>query len=235
MARQPGKAFVALRSAQSAFHNVLARKVAIKMKLTPKEKFLARVRQDAATGCWLWTAHINGDGYGQMYFRGQLRAAHRASWILFRGKIPAGKIVCHRCDVRACVNPEHLFLGTHGENAADKKRKDRSTFGTKSPCCKLNAEAVLKIRTLLAEDRYYMTEIARMFGVSCTTVSAIKRGKRWRHIQEPESGTTTTAGVHRRDCSFKGEGRSLRRQSDPKKQTGDCVELTERLKQTRSV
>jgi HNH endonuclease len=165
------------------------------MKLTLEEKFMARVRQDPASGCWLWTAHITGDGYGCAYFAGQRRGAHRLAWQLFRGKIPVRKIVCHRCDVRACVNPAHLFLGTPAENAADMKRKGRSTSGEKSPNCKLNAATVLKIKALLAEDRWYMTEIARQFGISHQTVSDIKKGKRWQHVQLPESPSVVPEGT----------------------------------------
>jgi hypothetical protein len=165
------------------------------MKLTLKEKFMARVRQDPVTGCWLWTAHISGDGYGCANFSHQQRKAHRLAWQLFRGKIPIRKIVCHKCDVRACVNPDHLFLGKPAENAADMKRKGRSRSGEKSPSCKLSAETVLKIKALLAEDRWYMTEIARQFGISHQTVSDIKKGKRWQHVQLPEPPAVVSAGT----------------------------------------
>ena len=193
------------------------------MKFTPKEKFLARVRPDEATGCWLWTAHIADSGYGTMYFSGKQQPAHRASWILFRGRIPAGKIVCHKCDVRACVNPEHLFLGTHADNAADMKRKGRSAFGVKSHSCKLDSEAVLKIRALLAEDRLYMTEIARMFGVSDGTVRDIKKGKRWSHIQATESNAMTTEQPTREIAGAKAKddrSQAIRSQEA----MADCVE-----------
>ncbi len=163
------------------------------MKLTLKEKFLSRVRHDA-NGCWLWTGYCNEGGYGMMFFAGRMRGAHRVSWLLFRGRIPARKVVCHTCDVPPCVNPDHLFLGPHADNAADKMRKSRCRSGETNNQCKLTTQAVLEIRALLAEDRLYMTEIARLYGVSPPTVRNIKIGKCWRHVSGPAPATPSPVG-----------------------------------------
>lgn len=81
--------------------------------------------------CWLWTAAIDRYGYGQFQFEGSMKGAHRVSWRLFRGCIPAGMLVCHKCDITCCVNPEHLFTGTQVDNINDALLKGRLFSGVK--------------------------------------------------------------------------------------------------------
>ena len=80
-------------------------------------------RPDPATGCILWTAGRNTNGYGHVRWRGRLWLAHRAAWIARHGAIPKGLVICHRCDVRTCINPDHMFLGTQKDNMIDKAVK----------------------------------------------------------------------------------------------------------------
>ncbi len=153
------------------------------MKLTPRERFLAKVCPEPNGGCWLWRGQLNQSGYGILWLAGRARLAHRVAWLFFHGEIPLGLLVCHKCDVRACVNPEHLFLGTHTDNARDREEKGRSMLGEKVHSAKLSAKQVSRIKAMLAEGHMNISELARAFGVTHATINSIKRGNTWRRVQ----------------------------------------------------
>lgn len=90
-------------------------------------RLMARVVQEG--DCWVWTASKFNSGYGKITFNERQMGAHRASWLVFRGDIPAGICVLHKCDNRPCVNPDHLFLGTNLDNVRDKQAKGRARPG----------------------------------------------------------------------------------------------------------
>lgn len=95
--------------------------------ITPTEiRFAQKYEVNPVTGCWEWQACTNNIGYGFIRDSGKMRTAHRVSYELFKGLIPAGKIVCHTCDNPKCVNPDHLWIGTNKDNYDDMVRKGRA-------------------------------------------------------------------------------------------------------------
>lgn len=96
--------------------------------MTLAARFSSKYEPVTETGCWIWTASIGGGGYGQIGSGGRKQPllAHRASWQIHFGQIPDGMQVCHKCDVKLCVNPDHLFLGSQIDNMQDMIRKGRN-------------------------------------------------------------------------------------------------------------
>ncbi len=136
------------------------------------------------SGCWEWQKARNNFGYGTLTINGRTRYAHRLSYELNKGQIPAGLHVMHDCDNPACINPDHLSVGTRSKNMADCHARGRSRIpsprmrGEENGSAKLTARAVDDIRALLNSGRS-QREIAQKFGVSQSAISGIKRGKTW--------------------------------------------------------
>lgn len=132
-------------------------------------------------GCWGWLG-CKSDGYGQFSVTSRiLIPAHRIAFMLKCGAIPQGLYVCHRCDNRACVNPQHLFLGTHQENLIDRDEKGRQAKGESHGCSKLKTEDIIKIRALYANGMP-SRNLAKLFKVSQMQVQRIVARKSWRHV-----------------------------------------------------
>lgn len=148
--------------------------------MTALERFEAKYTPEPNTGCWLWTACLSTDGYGQFRFEGRNHSTHRFSYKLYVGPIPKGLFVLHKCDVKLCVNPDHLFLGTHTDNMTDMVSKGRNAerTGEKNGKAKLTPTEVLAIRT----DTRFQRVIAAEYGVRQAAISKIKLGKTWAHI-----------------------------------------------------
>lgn len=139
------------------------------------------------SGCWLWHGGTEAIGYGVIYGNKTPWKAHRLSYTLHCGPIPDGMHVCHRCDVRACVNPDHLFLGTHAENMADREAKGRNRppRGERSGNAKMTDAQVREVVARLANGEQQAAIVQEM-GVSASTISLIFKGKTWRHIARPQ-------------------------------------------------
>lgn len=139
-------------------------------------RFFEKISHDPVSGCWLWTAGCCADGYGN-FRNGKMVGAHRVSWELHVGPIPDGLCVLHTCDNPPCVNPTHLFLGTHADNIADRDSKGRQAGGERHGCAKLTADDVRRIQT----NRDPQRVIADKYGVSPRTISNIQCGRSWKH------------------------------------------------------
>lgn len=133
-------------------------------------------------GCWLWPGATNGRGYGVIGEHGRQAYVHRVMYEHQHGPIPEGMEICHRCDVRNCVNPGHLFLGTHAENVADSVAKGRHRKGEAMYwSAKLTEGDVREIRQLHAAGQS-ATSLAVRFGVSPSQAQLIVNRQRWRHV-----------------------------------------------------
>jgi hypothetical protein len=128
--------------------------------------------------CWLWTAAINKHGYGLTKLTKKTRTAHRVLYELFKGEIPEGKFVCHSCDVRHCVNPEHLWIGTTEDNMKDMSLKKRIHS-------RLTDQDVIEIRNCYKNEYYYgiLLDLSRKFNVHESHIWAIVHNKKRLHVQ----------------------------------------------------
>lgn len=143
-------------------------------------KFISPIPE---AGCWLWTGGLWGNGYGRFSLNGKQSLAHRISWLFNNGVIPQGTLVLHKCDVKSCVNPSHLFLGSHADNTADMYSKGRNAklpygSGEANPHSKLKQDDVDSIR-LKRNSGTSMYKLAKLFHISQMHVRRIVRNESW--------------------------------------------------------
>lgn len=140
------------------------------------DKFLKKVKKTET--CWLWTGFIKKSGYG-LYNK---KRVHRIAYELFKGHIPKGMFVCHSCDVRNCVNPDHLWLGTNKDNLNDMKIKGRGPRGEKQGRSKLTEKQVIEIRKKYIPRKRTTYDLAKEYGINQSMVYTIISRKTWKHL-----------------------------------------------------
>lgn len=144
------------------------------------ERFWSRVDKRGDDDCWPWLGRLSENGYGAFDYQGKPHIASRFSYELENGSADPNLFVCHSCDNPKCVNPKHLWLGTHQQNVDDAKRKGRlvggnGLRGSAINKSKLSAEQVREIKTTSTPAKV----LAERFGVSNTAINKIRRGKNW--------------------------------------------------------
>ena len=145
---------------------------------TLRERFDAKWIPEPFSGCWLWTHSINWAGYGKIGMGKTWTPAPRIAWQLYRGSIPEKMCVLHHCDTRSCVNPDHLFLGTKGDNNRDCSQKNRRNAprGEAHSQSKLTLSQAEEIRHSTGTQR----AIAKKFRIGPTQVWEIRNNKAWK-------------------------------------------------------
>jgi hypothetical protein len=146
------------------------------------EMFAESVEVDEPDKCWLWTGNVltTGLGYGRVNVNRKSYLAHRLSYEFLNGELPKDKLVLHHCDNARCVNPHHLYAGTHQNNAVDRASRKPNSFahGEKSGHAKLTDDQVISIR----QDSRSCYAIAKQYGVSPGLISMVKNRKVWKHL-----------------------------------------------------
>ena len=142
--------------------------------------FLGKIEK--TDNCWLFKGKISKRGYGYSSFNGRSYSAHRLAYHILIGNIPDKMLILHKCDVRNCVNPEHLFIGNQSDNMYDMYQKGRyDNKGERNSNSKLNSEQVLEIRKMYKE-KYTLKTIAKKFNISIKQISNIINYNQWKNI-----------------------------------------------------
>lgn len=163
-------------------------------------RFLSLIIQREPDACWEWSGARSTAGYGQLRTGGRLGYAHRFSYQHFVGPIPPKMQVCHKCDNPPCVNPNHLFVGTAKDNAADMVRKGRGANGdrtrSRDVLAKLNPANVVDIRRdYVAHSRHANTKtLARKYGVTQAAIWYVIAGRTWTDVTQDALTSQNTQG-----------------------------------------
>lgn len=166
------------------------------MSLSIEERFWSKIKIGSPDECWEWMGGLFTKGYGCFRVGGMVKQSHRFSWEIHFGTIPQNKLVCHTCDNRRCVNPNHLFIGTNQDNMSDMVRKGRSAkgkshglylhpdkraIGQKHGRAKLSDIDIIHIR-YQHELGAPNIELSKQYNIDSSVISEIINRKIWRHI-----------------------------------------------------
>ncbi len=160
-----------------------------------QRKFWGKVKRVKPDECWEWVGAIDSYGYGVFSFQYEAQRrkgilAHRISYLLNSGVLPDELVVCHRCDNRKCVNPNHLFLGTDVQNVYDMMSKGRHARGEMIHKHKLTEEQVQNVRSM-RKSGTNCAVISRMFKVTRQTIHQVVKRKTWKHLTPDPMGDPT--------------------------------------------
>ena len=151
-------------------------------RLPAIDRFWANVMPEPNSGCWLWAGAVMLNGYGRIRgYDGKGIGAHRFSYLAFRGAVPEGMMVCHKCDVPSCVNPDHLWLGTPADNKADCVSKGRHVRGEKNHTTILSDADVKEILKKY-RDGCSPADLVTLFNTTDRIVERIISRETWRHL-----------------------------------------------------
>lgn len=145
------------------------------------ERFNTRYAVDEATGCWNWLGKLNAYGYPCARLHNHI-GGHRVSYYLHKACPPPGVCVCHICDNRACVNPDHLFLGSNADNVRDRHNKGRTCSGEDRPQSRLSKQDVIDIRSRYIPRKVTLQQLADEYGVNNSHIWHIIHGTHWKGV-----------------------------------------------------
>ena len=150
--------------------------------LTPFQRFIKHIKANKETRCWEWTRALDKGGYGIFNVNRKPVSAHRWSYEYFKGKIPKGLYVLHKCDNPKCIRPSHLFLGTNQDNTKDRHIKGRSASGEAVGTSLLTKSEVLMIRRIYKKGDCTQKSLANTFNVSRACIQAVVTRRNWQNV-----------------------------------------------------